>query len=223
MDERYIRNFPALTESEFESIRGKKVLVVGCGGLGGYIIEMLARLGVGAIKAVDGDCFEKSNLNRQLLSSSEVLGSSKAQAARMRVNEINPDVNVEAFEIFLDENNAEELLEDCDIVMDALDNIESRRILSHACEAKNVPLVFGAISGWIAQAALSMPGDGFIDKLYPQTVEMKDKSSLSFTPAFCAAMQCALAARMLCGRKVEGSVLNCFDLLNMEFETINFP
>lgn len=223
MDERYIRNFPALSEQEFETIRSKRVLVVGCGGLGGYIIEMLARLGVGAIRAVDGDCFEKSNLNRQLLSAPAVLGMAKAEAARLRVSQINPDVFVEAHCVFMDEGNAAELIDGCDIVMDALDNIESRRILSRACEEKNVPLVFGAISGWIAQAAVSMPGDGFVDRLYPQGVEIKDKSTLSFTPAFCAAMQCALATRLLCGRKIKGSVLNCFDLLNMEFETIDFP
>ena len=221
MDGRYIRNFPALTEQEFETLRSKRVVVVGCGGLGGYIIEMLARLGVGAIRAVDGDCFEKSNLNRQLLSAPELLGMPKAAAAKARVEYINPDVTVEACPVFLDESNAEELLGGCDLVMDALDSIESRRVLGRACENMAVPMVFGAISGWVAQAALALPGDSFIEKLYPQGVEIKDKSVLSFTPAFCAAMQCALAAKLLCGREIKGSVLNYFDLLNMESETID--
>lgn len=69
MDERYIRNLGALTEEEYALLRSKTVFVAGCGGLGGYLIEMLLRIGVGEIRAADGDVFEASNLNRQLLSS----------------------------------------------------------------------------------------------------------------------------------------------------------
>ena len=75
MDGRYLRNLSALTEGECRLLRSKRILVVGCGGLGGYIIEMLTRIGVGAIRAVDGDRFEESNLNRQLLSAPELLGN----------------------------------------------------------------------------------------------------------------------------------------------------
>lgn len=221
MDGRYIRNFPALTEQEFETIRTKRVVVVGCGGLGGYIIEMLARLGVGAIRAVDGDCFEKSNLNRQLLSAPELLGKPKAGAAADRVALINPQAGMEARCIFLDDDNADELISGCDLVLDALDNIESRRILAGHCEKLGIPLVFGAISGWAAQCALSMPGDRLIEKLYPEGVELRDKSVLAFTPGLCAAMQCAIAVAYLSGREVKSSVINYFDLLDMEFETID--
>ena len=84
MEERYIRNLGALTEQECAQLRTKTVFVAGCGGLGGYLIEMLLRLGVGAIRAADGDVFEASNLNRQLLSSTRNLGRSKAEAAQDR-------------------------------------------------------------------------------------------------------------------------------------------
>ena len=67
MDERYVRNLGALSERECNLLRTKTVFVAGCGGLGGYLIEMLLRLGVGTIRAADGDAFEASNLNRQLL------------------------------------------------------------------------------------------------------------------------------------------------------------
>ena len=89
MEERYIRNLGALTEEECAVLRGKTVFVAGCGGLGGYLIEMLLRLGVGEIRAADGDVFEASNLNRQLLSSPSTLGSGKAAAAAARAKEIN--------------------------------------------------------------------------------------------------------------------------------------
>ena len=94
-------------------------------------------------------------------------------------------------------------------------------ISSHVREKLSVPLVFGAIAGWVAQAALCMPGDRFIEKLYPSGVEIMDKSALAFTPALCAAMQCSLATRYLCDREVKASSLKCFDLLNMEFESID--
>ena len=84
MEERYIRNIGALTEQECAHLRTRTVFVAGCGGLGGYLIEMLLRLGVGTIRAADGDTFEASNLNRQLLSSPSLLGMPKAEAAAAR-------------------------------------------------------------------------------------------------------------------------------------------
>lgn len=220
MDGRYARNIPALTRAECEVLRQKRILVVGCGGLGGHIIDQLARIGVGFLRVVDGDVFEASNLNRQLLSSVPLLGVSKAKAAADHIARVNPDVAVEAAEAFLSESNAESLLENCDIVMDALDNIPSRRILAAACEKAYIPYIYGAIQGWVAQAAISMPGDRLIDKLYPEEIEITDKSVLSFTPALCASMQVSLCIKLLLGRSVETGTVYYFDLLNQEFETI---
>ena len=220
MDGRYARNIPALTRAECEVLRQKRILVVGCGGLGGHIIDQLARIGVGFLRVVDGDVFEASNLNRQLLSSVPLLGVSKAKAAADHIARVNPDVAVEAAEAFLSESNAESLLENCDIVMDALDNIPSRRILAAACEKANIPYIYGAIQGWVAQAAISMPGDQLINTLYPEEIEITDKSVLSFTPALCASMQVALCVKLLTGRPVETGKLYYFDLLNQEFESI---
>ena len=92
MEERYIRNLGALTEKECTLLHTKTVFVAGCGGLGGYLIEMLLRLGVGTIRAADGDTFEASNMNRQLLSSPSSLGQPKAEAAAARAALVNPDV-----------------------------------------------------------------------------------------------------------------------------------
>ena len=220
MDPRYVRNVPALTEEECRQLSAKRVLVVGCGGLGGYTVDMLARLGVGSIRMVDGDVFEPSNLNRQLLSEVPLLGRKKAQVAAERVARVNPDVAVEAIETFLTEENAADLIRDCDIAVGALDNIPSRRILSAACEKAGIPYVYGAIQGWIAQAAVSMPGDGLIQKLFPEEVEIRDKSVLSFTPALCASIQASLCVKLLTGRPVETGCVYYFDLQNQEFETI---
>ena len=220
MELRYERNIPALTEVECLLLREKRVLVVGCGGLGGHIIDQLARLGLGMLRVADGDVFEPSNLNRQLLCTVPALGVNKAKAAADHVARVNPDVIVEAVPVFLTEANASDLIEGCDAVLDALDNVPSRKLLASACARAGIPYVYGAISGWVAQAGISMPGDHLIDRLFPENIEVRDKSVLSFTPALCAAMQTALCTRLLLGRPVETGTVYHFDLLHQEFEAI---
>ncbi len=219
MEARYARNIPALSPEECRALRGRRVLVAGCGGLGGHLLDMLARVGIGAIRAVDGDVFEASNLNRQLLSELSLLGRSKAHAAAAHVCRVNPDVEVEAVEAFLTQENAAPLLAGCDAALDALDNIESRRLLADACAKAGVPYIYGAVSGWVGQAAVCMPGDGLVEQLYPAGVTLKNKSVLSFTPPMCAAMQASLCVKLLLGRPVEAGKVYYFDLLNQEFET----
>ena len=220
MNPRYERNIPALSEEECGILLRKRVLVVGCGGLGGHLIDLLARIGVGFLRVVDGDVFEPSNLNRQLLSEVPLLGVSKAKAAAARISRVNPEISVEAVESFLTEANAGRLLFGCDVVLDGLDNIESRRILAKECARSGIPYVYGAVSGWVAQAAVSMPGDGLVETLYPEGAVLKNKSVLSFTPALCASMQVALCVKLLLGRPVETGTVFYFDLLNQEFEAI---
>lgn len=221
MDMRHSRNIPALSIEEQALLAGKTVAVIGCGGLGGHLIELLCRVGVGSLRAVDGDVFEQSNLNRQLLSTMDTLGRPKALAAADRVKAIDPGIRVEASCVFLGEHNARELISGCDAVVDALDSIEARRTLAKVCEVLQIPLIFGGISGWVAQAAISMPGDHLIETLFPEGIELRDKSVLSFTPALCAAMQASLCVRLLVGRPVKTGSISCFDLLNQEFETID--
>lgn len=222
MEARYLRNVPALSEAECALLRTKRVCIVGCGGLGGHLIELMCRVGIGYIRAVDGDVFDQTNLNRQILSEVGLTGQSKAEAAAHRVARIAPETELEAVKVFLSEENAVEIVAGCDAVLDALDNVQSRRTLAAACDKANIPYIYGAISGWVAQAALSLPGDGLIDTLYPDGVEIRDKSVLSFTPALCASMQAALCVRLLCGRELDSGKLYYSDLLNMEFETIEF-
>ena len=220
MERRYERNLPALSEAECLLLRKKRVLIVGCGGLGGHIIDQLARIGIGSLKVVDGDVFDESNLNRQLLSDVTRLGVSKAKAAADHIARINPSVAVEAVNAFMSEGNVQALIAGCDVVIDALDNIPARRILSAACAKANIPYVYGAIQGWVAQAALSMPEDKLIEQLFSEEIEIRDKSVLSFAPALCASVQVALAVKLLTGRPVQTGTVYHLDLLDMEFETI---
>lgn len=220
MEPRFVRNVPALSEAECALLRTKKTAVIGCGGLGGYLIELLTRVGIGGIRAVDGDVLEESNLNRQLLSELPHLGMSKAEAAVERIARIDPAVEAEARAVFLDAENAAELIAGCDVVLDALDNIPARKILSKACSAAGIPYVYGAISGWVAQAAVSLPGDDLAGRLYADHTVIRDKSVLSFTPALCASVQAALCVKLLTGRSVQNGVLYYYDLLHQEYEEI---
>lgn len=221
MDERYSRNIPAISAEEQAVLSRKRVLVAGCGGLGGYLIEYLARMGVGEITAVDGDVFEPSNLNRQLLSAQALLGTSKARAAQERVKAVNPTAALRAVEAFLDRENADALVQGQDLVLDALDNIPARLVLEDACERQGVTLVHGAIQGWSAQVAVVPPGSGALRRLYGCSATPAEKTSLPFTPAFCAAIQAAEAIKLLCGRTpaLEGKLLLA-DLLRMDWDVI---
>ena len=220
MEDRYLRNIPALSHDECNLLRHKRVLVVGCGGLGGHLIDQLTRIGIGCIRVVDGDIFDETNLNRQLLSEIPLLGTSKAKAAADRIRRINPDVSIETIPEFMTKENVYQFVSGCDAVLDGLDNIESRKILSAACADANIPYIYGASSGWVAQAGISMPGDKLIDTLYPADTLLTDNSVLSFTPALCASVQTSLCVKLLTGRPVETGTVYYFDLLNLEFETI---
>lgn len=220
MKERYIRNIPALSEADCTLLLSKKIAVIGCGGLGGYLIEQIARIGVGELVIVDGDNFDVSNLNRQLLSNPNTIGESKAHTAAQRIQHINPDIKVHVYPDMLTAENADILISGCDAVLDGLDNIASRKILKQACKKASIPYIFGAISGWVSQAAISMPDDDLIDLIYPEQTQISDKSALSFTPAFCASMQTALCIKLLTGRAVQTGTIYYFDLLHQEYEEI---
>ncbi|MBQ4577754.1 MAG: ThiF family adenylyltransferase [Clostridia bacterium] len=220
MEARYTRNVPSLSEAECLLLREKKAAVIGCGGLGGHLLELLARVGVGQLVAVDGDVFDETNLNRQLLSELPLLGANKARAAKARLERVNPDVTVTAVPDFLTAESAETVLSGCDVVLDALDGVEARKLLAKTCTALQIPLIHGAVHGWVAQAAVVLPGDGLLDRLYPMQTAARDKSVLSFTPALCASVQASLAVKLLTGKPVEAGKLYYFDLLHQEFETI---
>lgn len=220
MNPRYVRNIPALTEAECRLLQEKRVLIVGCGGLGGHLADQLARLGVGYLRIADGDTLEPTNLNRQILAEVPLLGLSKARAAAAKILRVNPEVQLDVIDTFLTADNAPSLVSGCDVVLDGLDNIPSRRLLAKAAEKSGIPYVYGAVQGWVAQAAVSLPGDGLLDALYPQDSPAMDNSVLSFTAALCAAMQAALCTKLLVGRPVESSVLYYCDLLSQEFMTI---
>ena len=224
---RYLRNHDAISEAEQVILAQKRVLVVGCGGLGGYAIECLARIGVGHLRVVDGDVFDETNLNRQLLSSSMNLGRPKTLAAQQRVMAVNPLVEVEAFQTLLIAENAVPLLDGCDVAVDALDNIPSRLVLQQAAKTAGIPLVHGAVAGWIGQVCVVQPGQDLLNSLYPASTdtqgEEQETGTLSFTAALTASWQAAETVKLLLGKPgLDGEILE-LDLLNSSFVKIKLP
>ena len=221
--ERYVRNIGTITEKEQNLLAAKSVCVIGCGGLGGGVIEGLARMGVGHITAVDCDVFDKSNLNRQVLSNEENIGRAKAEEAAEQMNKINSDVQVQALQQMLDVDSAEEIIAGHDLIVDALDGPDARIVLEAACEKLGLPLVHGAIEGWNGQVAVIMPGDKLLKSIYGEECEQVDRPSCpSFTPAIVSAVQVSEAVKVLLGKEetLAGRMLT-IDLLNNDFEIID--
>ena len=216
----YARNFDAINNAEQLVLADKTVFVAGCGGLGGYVVEYLGRLGVGRLVVADPDLFEVSNLNRQLLSSHMNLGKPKVLAAKQRIQAINPLVRVDIHQVKMTNANALSLISDTDVVVDALDNIPSRLVLQEAFKEAGMPLVHGAIAGWCGQVCVVMPGQDLLDKIYPDAqVQQGDEAqsgSLSFSAGLVAALQAAEVVKLLLGKGAVRPTLVLIDLLRNE-------
>lgn len=156
---RYLRNFQALRLEDQARLLSARLGLVGLGGLGGNLLELLARLGVGRIRAADGDRFEESNLNRQLLATGATIGRAKAAAAVARVREVNPAVEFEAIEGVLEEEDMVRLLAGCDLAVDALGGLAHRLALERAAARAGIPLVTGAMAGPTGYVAVVRPGE----------------------------------------------------------------
>jgi molybdopterin/thiamine biosynthesis adenylyltransferase len=225
---RYQRNRAMISIQQQLSLLRSKVAVFGCGGLGGYIIEELARLGVGRITVVDPDVFEEHNLNRQLLCTQELLGSKKVDAAVQRVAAVNPAVRVRAFDAAFGQGNSAEILKGGTVAADALDSIPVRLELAEACNDQNIPLVHGAIAGWSGHVAVQYPGENILQHLYAEKktghgVERR-LGNPSFTPAVIASLEVAEIVKILLGTEpLLPRRYLAMDLYYMEFTEVLFP
>ena len=122
-----------------QKLQQSTVMVVGCGAVGSFAIEALARSGVGHIVLIDFDVSEESNINRQLFVLDSTIGQSKVEIARARIHDINPDIIVDAINIFFDENTKIDIKPD--FVIDAIDSVQSKIALYKWCQANSVPFI----------------------------------------------------------------------------------
>ena len=225
MDNFFSRNIGSVTRDQQLRLQKSTVTVVGCGGLGGYVIEELTRLGIGSLKICDPDTFSVSNINRQLYAQIENLGQYKAEVAAERVKVVHGQTTVLAITNKF-QKAEKSLFANADVVVDCLDNSDSRRTLADKCNQLKIPLVYGAVQQWYGQVGVQLAGGTLIHDLYQSQLDddKKPPSVLSCIVGVIAGMQVAETCKLLLGMD---SPLHknwmSIDLRRCTFELINHP
>ncbi len=131
-----------ITKEKTDLLHNKSVLVLGCGGVGGYVIESLARSGIGKLIIVDGDVVEETNLNRQIIALESTIGRKKVDVFKDRLKDINKDIEVITISKFIDDTNIDELFEyDIDYFVDACDTMNTKKLVIKNCIDKSINLI----------------------------------------------------------------------------------
>ncbi|NBX03476.1 MAG: HesA/MoeB/ThiF family protein [Alphaproteobacteria bacterium] len=231
-ERRYARHLvlPEIGESGQQKLLASCVLVVGAGGLGSAALGHLAAAGIGRLIIVEHDRVELSNLQRQLLFETADIGRPKADAARDRLEEINPDCKIDIVPEKITAENARELVRRADIVIDGSDNFETRFGLSEACFLEKKPLVSAAISGFSAQLSTFKP---YLENapcyrcLVPEIPERAktcaQEGVIGPLAGMMGSMQALEAIRELLGLGSLSGQLLIIDALTMDFRKVILP
>ena len=139
---RFSRFIKVIGENDFNKINNSSVLIVGLGGVGGYVVESLARSGIGKLILVDYDTVDESNINRQIIALSSTVGRKKTEVFKQRILDINPNCEVVLYDIFYEDANKDVIFENkIDYVVDACDTVSSKKSLILECLNRNIPFV----------------------------------------------------------------------------------
>lgn len=199
--ERYSRQIRLFAEDGQERLKRKRVFIAGAGGLGSVISLYMAAAGFGRIRIADCDSVELSNLNRQILHRSSDLGRSKTESALERLSGINPEVQIEALQERISTESVEDLLEGCDMIMDAMDNFPTRYILNRVALKRKIPLLHGAISGFQGQATTILPGrTACLRCIFPRAPPAQPSPALGSTCGIIGSIQVNEAIKFALGR-----------------------
>jgi len=229
---RYTRHIvlPEIGEDGQKKLLASSALVIGAGGLGSSALGYMAAAGVGRIGIVEPDRVELSNLQRQLLFETLDIGRPKTEAARDRLEEINPDIKVEIFAQRLDEKNARGLVKNYDIVVDGSDNFTTRFAVADACLMEKKPLVSAAISGFSAQLSTFKPYAGgpcyrcLVPQIPEREITCEQEGIIGPLGGVMGSLQALEAIKELLaiGESLAGSLL-VMDALSMEIRKIALP
>lgn len=215
-------------------LKAASICVIGAGGLGSPALLYLAAAGIGRIGIVDDDLIDMTNLQRQVIHSTNSVGKSKAESAAERISQLNPEVAVTIHNCRLGIDNALEILADYDLILDGVDNIPTRYIISDACEMLNKPWVYGSIFRFEGQMSLfNFQGgpnyrDLFPDPPPPDAVPSCEEAGvLGVLPAVVGSIQATEALKVILGigKNLSGKLL-IYDAKNIDFRTLkvgNFP
>ena len=223
---RYSRHLqlPGFSAETQGKLRKARVLVIGAGGLGAPVLQYLAAAGVGQLTILDGDDIELSNLQRQVLFTTDQVGAGKAQAAAASVSALNPEVKVDFRPFYLDADNAGELITDSDLLIDCTDNLATRYLINDACVQLGKPWIFASIYRFAGQLALFEGGGRPCFRcLFPDAAgapDCNDAGVLGVLPGLLGMLQANEAIKYLTGLgdTVAGQLLTV-DALRMSWKT----
>lgn len=227
---RYSRHLliPEVGEEGQRKLLDAKVLLVGAGGLGSPAALYLAAAGVGTLGIVDADVVDDSNLQRQVLHSSERIGQPKVESARQAILALNPDVSVIAHEVRLDKENVLDIFVDYDIILDGTDNFATRYLINDACVLLNKPNAHGSIFRFEGQATTFVPYVGPCYRcLFPTppppelAPSCAEAGVLGLLPGTVGIIQATEVAKLILsiGEPLIGRLLT-YDALEMEFREL---
>lgn len=157
---RYARQILMIGEEGQDRLKAATVFVAGAGGLGTVISLYLAAAGVGCLRIMDCDVVDASNLNRQILHWSRDVGREKPASVKEKLSALNPLIRIEAGPDRITEESAPELIQGCNLIVDAMDNFPTRYLLNRAAVHRNLPFIHGAVRGFSGQATTVIPGKG---------------------------------------------------------------
>lgn len=178
---RYLRNREGLSLQDQLKLAESKIAVVGAGGLGGTVIQLLGRIGIGRLTVIDCDVFDETNLNRQAFCTKDWVGKPKALAVQSQLKSINPAVDLLPYVVRLDSTNGAEILAGCQVIVDALDTVKDRLTLEALAKSLGIPLVHGALAGFEGQLMTVFPEDPGLRQIYGTGDE---GGSSSYRPEF---------------------------------------
>lgn len=207
--ERYNRQIllPELGEEGQEKLSRARVLLVGVGGLGSPIALYLTGAGVGTLGLMDDDVVSLNNLQRQVLYSESEIGESKALCAARRLRALNSDIVIKPYPMRLTPENAREIMQEYDLVVDGCDNFATRFLINDTCAQLGIPYVYGAICGLEGQVAVFLHRAGShatYRTLYPNkeaTLQMPlpSKAVLGVTPGIVGCTEASEVIKLICG------------------------
>lgn len=178
-----------------ERLKFSNVLIVGCGGIGCTTAELLARAGVGQITLIDADTIEISNLQRQIAYSQQDIGYYKAETLAKRLRHINPHIHVIVYTEKLNEDNANELIAQQDLILDGCDNFSTRYLVNATCKKHTVPLISASAIGFQGQLFMVEGDSACYECLFPkedhenESLRCADSGVLATTPNVMASLQ----------------------------------
>lgn len=224
--ERYTRQMlvPDWGEDGQKRLKSARVVVAGVGGLGCPASIYLAVAGIGKLVVIDKEKFELSNLNRQILGWMNDIGRFKAEVAAEKLMAFNPEIEVNSLIADITEENIHELIQDADVVVDAMDNWKARFIINKGCIEKGIPFIHGGIFGFQGQVMTIIPGKSpCLRCLLPRTPKEIVRIPVpGVTPALFASLQVMETLKLIIGfgETLSGKIL-LFDGESMSFMIVN--